>query len=351
MRLLDAGADAKVKDRNCLSCAHKASVGGSLDGLRAVLEFGGRELLHEIDRSLGWTPVHNALYGGHSHLLELVDGALDVEQVRRDVESMLDQDVAIFRGVPQEALVDVRTHEVDFRGGFCTVRSRGACRAGARCYFEITIVRQDLCPQFGFVAESFERVRGSSNDGVGDDTCSWGVDGVRNLLWHNGPVSKYISWEVQAHAASNGRLRQCARLPRARRTPHARTERRKRQPGRRRALTRSAARGRKAMWSGWRATSARRVARRPPRPAAFPSDESSALARKSLSPAPSRTLTRAVRCAASSQGQIFMSVNGRYCGVVFEREGGFEEAMHAGKPRSVGLSQSRPSLRGMKVRL
>ena len=215
MRLLDASADAKVKDRNGLSCAHKASVGGSLDGLRAVLEFGGRELLHEIDRSLGWTPVHNALYGGHSHLLELVDGALDVEQVRRDVESLLDQDVAIFRGVPQEALVDVRTHEVDFRGGFCTVRSRGACRAGARCYFEITIVRQDLCPQFGFVAESFERVRGSSNDGVGDDTCSWGVDGVRNLLWHNGRVSKYISWEVQAHAASNGRLRQCARLPRA----------------------------------------------------------------------------------------------------------------------------------------
>jgi hypothetical protein len=46
-----------------------------------------------------------------------------------------------------------------------------------------------------------------------------------------------------------------------------------------------------------------------------------------------------------------MSVNGRYRGVVFEREGGFEEAMHAGKPRSVGLSQSRPPLRGMKVRL
>jgi len=239
-------------------------VGGSLDGLRAVLEFGGRELLHENDMSLGWTPVHNALYCGHSYLLELVDGSVDVEQVRRDVESLLDQDVAIFRGVPQEALVNVRTHEVDFRGGFCTMRSRGACQAGARCYFEITIVRQDDCPQFGFAAESFESVRGPSNDGVGDDTCSWGVDGVRNLLWHNGQVSTSISWKVQAHPSSNGRMRKCAHLLRARRTPHARAKRRKRQPGRRRALTRSAARGRKAMWSGWRATSARRVARRPP---------------------------------------------------------------------------------------
>ena len=355
--LIEAGGKELVMraNKNGVSCLLIASQNGHVECVRALIEAGGREILHQRDTTLGWTPVHNAVYGEHAPLLELMDGAFDVEEARRDIEALLAQDLAIFRGVPQDALVNVRANEVDFRSGFCTVRSRGVCRAGARCYFEVTILRQDDSPQFGFAAESFQRVRGSSNDGVGDDTCSWGVDGVRNLLWHNGRVSTYIStyisWKVQAHAASNGRLRQCARLPRARRTPHARTERRKRQPGRRRALTRSAARGRKAMWSGWRATSARRVARRPLRPAAYPSDGSSALASKSLSPAPSRTLTRAVRCAASSQGQIFMSVNGRYRGVVFEREGGFEEAMHAGNPRSVGLSQSRPPLRGMKVRL
>ena len=211
--LIEAGGKELVMmaNHNGVSSLLIASENGHVECVRALIEAGGREILHQRDTTLGWTPVHNAVYGEHAPLLELMDGAFDVEEARRDIEALLAQDLAIFRGVPQDALVNVRANEVDFRSGFCTVRSRGVCRAGARCYFEVTILRQDDSPQFGFAAESFQRVRGPTGDGVGDDAHSWGVDGVRHLLWHDGNASREISWQVQALSALPVVPRPCAR--------------------------------------------------------------------------------------------------------------------------------------------
>ena len=50
--------------------------------------------------------------------------------------------------------------------------------------YEIEIVELDSTPQFGFASASFERQRGKTGNGVGDDDSSWAVDGVRQQAWH-----------------------------------------------------------------------------------------------------------------------------------------------------------------------
>jgi hypothetical protein len=91
--------------------------------------------------------------------------------------------------------VDSREGTVEFFG-FSTVRSSKGCRAGGKCYYEVTILRVDECLQIGFTAAGFERVRKHTGDGVGDDDQSWGVDGTRQKLWHGGPGGEYgAKWQ------------------------------------------------------------------------------------------------------------------------------------------------------------
>jgi len=110
--LIEAGGKELVMmaDNNGVSSLWMASQIGHVECVRALIEAGGREILHQRDTTLGWTPVHNAVYGEHAPLLELMDGAFDVEEARRDIEALLAQDLAIFRGVPQDALVNVRAN-------------------------------------------------------------------------------------------------------------------------------------------------------------------------------------------------------------------------------------------------
>ena len=78
-------------------------------------------------------------------------------------------------------------------GTLVTVLSTQRCPLGGKGYYELEILdRDDKCPQYGFAAvfkkgsrSTFERVRGSSNEGVGNDAHSWAVDGERQLKWHN----------------------------------------------------------------------------------------------------------------------------------------------------------------------
>ena len=81
---------------------------------------------------------------------------------------------------------------------FVTVHSSQQCPLGSKGYYELEILDlgDDECPQYGFAAPAFERILGSSSDGVGDDDKSWAVDGTRQLKWHNGTKTYPCTWQA-----------------------------------------------------------------------------------------------------------------------------------------------------------
>jgi len=56
---------------------------------------------------------------------------------------------------------------------------------------KIEILSLDISPQFGFASKKMEGLDGWTPVGVGDEKYSWGVDGVRGILWREGRRSKY----------------------------------------------------------------------------------------------------------------------------------------------------------------
>ncbi len=63
-------------------------------------------------------------------------------------------------------------------------------------YYEVNILSADascIC-QFGVAGTKFALYTDYSNEGVGDDTTSWAVDGMRQKLWHKGHMSQASSW-------------------------------------------------------------------------------------------------------------------------------------------------------------
>ena len=86
---------------------------------------------------------------------------------------------------------------VAFGHSFVTVRSAQRCPLGGKGFYELEILESDdKCPQYGFAAPAFERMLGSSSDGVGDDDKSWAVDGTRQLKWHNGKETYPCTWQA-----------------------------------------------------------------------------------------------------------------------------------------------------------
>ena len=181
-----------------MSCLHFAAAGGDDEVGTALAEMlvtaGGVKLLGQADSRLGWTPLHNAVYAGHSLLvgkmLEWMEPSGDVEEVRQSIEALQEANMGIFRGVPQMAPVDSREGAVEFFD-FSTVRSSKGCKAGCKCYYEVTILRVDgSASNIGFATSGFERVRTISDhpslwgNGVGSDDQSWGVCGIQQRLWH-----------------------------------------------------------------------------------------------------------------------------------------------------------------------
>ena len=113
------------------------------------------------------------LGGGDAHA-----ASEQLEQARRHVP------LALFRGVPAATKLGPDTGVVEF-SAFSTVRSAHRCPPGGKGYYEVEILVLDHRPQFGFATAAFERVRGATGDGVGDDEHSWAVDGARQLKWHS----------------------------------------------------------------------------------------------------------------------------------------------------------------------
>jgi hypothetical protein len=93
--------------------------------------------------------------------------------------------------------IKVTERTVAFVHSFVTVRSALRCPLGSRGYYELEILdRVGKYPQYGFAAPAFERMLGSSSDGVGDDDKSWAVDGTRQLKWHNGEETYPCTWQA-----------------------------------------------------------------------------------------------------------------------------------------------------------
>ena len=46
---------------------------------------------------------------------------------------------------------------------------------GGKYYYEVEVHNMGNTPPFGWATEGFERIEGHSSNGVGDDTCSWGL--------------------------------------------------------------------------------------------------------------------------------------------------------------------------------
>ena len=64
---------------------------------------------------------------------------------------------------------------------FCTVGLPFIAAERTQVYFEVTIAYIGRCPQIGWATQGFKPDGGY---GVGDDSFSWGADGIRGALWH-----------------------------------------------------------------------------------------------------------------------------------------------------------------------
>jgi len=54
----------------------------------------------------------------------------------------------------------------------------------------------DMSPQYSFASAAFNRVPAVSDEGVGDDTESWAVDGARKYKCHAGTAEYECEWKV-----------------------------------------------------------------------------------------------------------------------------------------------------------
>ena len=82
------------------------------------------------------------------------------------------------------ALLDIMHLPEDncFISSFGTVALSGVTMLG-KVYYELTLTLICGGPQIGWATSGFAPGNGN---GVGDDALSWGADGLRGHLWHNG---------------------------------------------------------------------------------------------------------------------------------------------------------------------
>jgi len=75
---------------------------------------------------------------------------------------------------------------------FCTVGFPDVVATNGQVFYEVALAHVGTVPQIGWATAGF--APGGGN-GVGDDVCSWGADGVRRRLWHNGKEEWPVSWK------------------------------------------------------------------------------------------------------------------------------------------------------------
>ena len=177
-----------------------------------LLARGGAAALQARD-AMGWTPLHHALANVQAN-----DGATNrfnpataawvkaaaaahgvlYAAAKTEVASAAaaagDAAPALqqFRGARGEVCVGADGMSV-FHTRFASVRGDCLCPAGAKGYYELEVLVEPSCPQWGFCSGEWARVDEYSGEGVGDDKESWGVDGDRMRKWHSGDQGPFGS--------------------------------------------------------------------------------------------------------------------------------------------------------------
>lgn len=98
------------------------------------------------------------------------------------------------RGEPGQSvkhLTETRTLEMV---RFPTVGAPGMLASSGVLYYEVEILKSDGIPQVGFALGDFGIVNETTGEGVGDDSLSWGLDGVRGTRWYDGSSEWPCQW-------------------------------------------------------------------------------------------------------------------------------------------------------------
>eukprot|EP00931_Biecheleriopsis_adriatica_P105532 TRINITY_DN80095_c0_g1_i1.p1 TRINITY_DN80095_c0_g1~~TRINITY_DN80095_c0_g1_i1.p1 ORF type:complete len:407 (+),score=76.55 TRINITY_DN80095_c0_g1_i1:39-1259(+) len=91
---------------------------------------------------------------------------------------------------------DVPTATVDSKS-FATLGAPKSLVTSGVLYYEVEVMSTDGIAQVGFASHAFETWNGDSGSGIGDDDNSWGVDGVRKVLWTKGETQPWdCVWSV-----------------------------------------------------------------------------------------------------------------------------------------------------------
>ena len=165
-----------------------------------LLTSGGAAALLPLD-ALGWSPLHHALAYSSAAITKhdtaaaaWIEAAASTDHTlyttaKAELEavhtSACDGALECYRGARGEVSLGVDGLVV-FRSGFASVRAGCFCPAGAKGYYELEVLAQPSCPQWGFCSGEWARIEKGTGDGVGDDGVSWGVDGDRVRKWHSG---------------------------------------------------------------------------------------------------------------------------------------------------------------------
>ena len=197
--LVDAGAELERADNAGMTPLFIACQNGHEAAARLLLDRGAA-----VDAAMnnGATPLYIACQNGHEEVARLLlDGGAGVDAADSIGVSALA--LALVRGdthlelILREAgatadearLPLLATHALVT---FSTAGSLSALAAQGKVFYELTLARVGPCPQIGWAASGFAPGGG---DGVGDDALSWGADGARGMLWHNGSAEWPVRWE------------------------------------------------------------------------------------------------------------------------------------------------------------
>ena len=101
--------------------------------------------------------------------------------------------LALCRGEPDAAEVDVKEQTVAFKGSSATLRSAERCRKGERKYLEIEVLAIEWNSRLrcGVATASLGSMFSASDTGLGDDDQSWALNGLVQVSMHDGQTKDY----------------------------------------------------------------------------------------------------------------------------------------------------------------
>ena len=163
--LMQQGGDINAAKQDGVTALMVACLNGHKEAAQALMQQGA-----DVDATAsdGSTALVVAIENGHASLAEQLRSA----------------------GACTEARVLPRGYY--HLGPFCSVGLPALQQATGKVYYELTLLAVGTSPQIGWATPDFSPGGG---EGVGDDAHSWGADGARSLLFHDGSHPWTVHWQ------------------------------------------------------------------------------------------------------------------------------------------------------------